>query len=109
MVMNKNGRLSTLTNVLNPTPDTNKLGRGRLVVDFCQSNSAPNQYFESLSLPDYNPFNLLMIDILKEESFFFNSKDENVTDLNDGKCHVMSNSTKVDSEWLKANSLLGMI
>ena len=37
-------------------------GRGNLVVDFCNGNMTADEYFKSLPLAEYNPFNLLMVD-----------------------------------------------
>ena len=37
-------------------------GRGNLVVDFCTGKMTAERYFEALSLAEYNPFNLLMVD-----------------------------------------------
>lgn len=105
LVMTKQGKLSALTNVLQKQIQLNKSGRGRLVVDYCESDDSAAAYFNKLNLSTYNPFNLLLLDIAKSECFFFNSGDEALTDLNDGKCHVMSNAPVVNSEWLKAQSL----
>ena len=37
-------------------------GRGNLVVDFCMGKMSAVEYFNSLPLAEYNPFNLLMVD-----------------------------------------------
>ena len=52
-------------------------GRGNLVVDFCsnvETNAA--EYYDSLPLPEYNPFNLLLIDFKENKSYFFNNTDQ---------------------------------
>ena len=103
--MNKNGRLSALTNVLVNKISLTGLPRGRLVVDFCESTDSPQQYFDNLKRDQYNLFNLLLVDIKKSECFVFNNSDSQLSDLTDGKCHVMSNAPMVDSEWLKVDGI----
>ena len=103
--MNRNGRLSALTNVLVKNISLRSLPRGRLVIDFCSSMDSAQTYFDSLKRAQYNPFNLLLLDIQKAECFAFNNSDGKLTDLNDGECHVMSNAPVVNSEWLKVEGL----
>ena len=60
---------------MNPHLAPNKRGRGRLVRDFCESDLTPKKYFDSLELENYNPFNLLMVDLNQKEYFYFNSAE----------------------------------
>ena len=74
----KTGRISALTNHLTCQPKDNMRGRGRLVVDYClddQSKTAKD-YFDGLKLDEYNPFNLLMIDLKNHTVYVGNNHDQ---------------------------------
>ena len=75
------------------------------MVDYCNSNDSAKDYFLSLPLSEYNPFNLLMIDLPGKSISVGNNRNQQVMEINDGIGHVISNSPKLDSDWLKSKSL----
>ena len=93
LVMSRSGKISALTNVLTSVLKPNKIPRGRLVLNFCQGQDSPREYFESLELGEFNPFNLLLVDVANDRYFSFNNTKAELVDLADGKCHVLSNAT----------------
>jgi len=106
LVMSRSGKISALTNVLTAVLKPNKIPRGRLVLNFCEGQDSPREYFEGLELGEFNPFNLLLVDVANDRCFSFNNTKAELVDLADGKCHVLSNALQVDSDWLKSQSLM---
>ena len=75
------------------------------MVDYCNSDNSAKDYFLSLPLSEYNPFNLLMIDLPGKSIHVGHNNTQQVIDINDGIGHVLSNSPKLDSDWFKSKSL----
>jgi len=106
MTLSKNGKLAALTNHLTPKITSNMKGRGNLVVDYCKDQSLSSKnYFDSLALDEYNPFNLLLIDFVTNDVKVFNNIDKQLIDIEQSSVNVLSNSPKLNSDWLKSKSL----
>ena len=91
LVMSRSGKIAALTNVLTSVLEPNKRPRGRLVLNFCEGHDSAREYFENLDLDEFNPFNLLLVDVANDQYFSFNNTKAELVDLADGKCHVLSN------------------
>ena len=71
------GRVAALTNHLTASPKDKMRGRGRLVVDYClNGEQTAREYFDELKLNEYNPFNLLMIDLKQGTVHVGNNHDQ---------------------------------
>lgn len=109
LTVSKTGKLSALTNHLTPKIKSDMRGRGNLVVDFCKNKELSiTDYFQTLPLDEFNPFNLLLIDFNKNDLKVLNNIDKQLIDVNDRNIHVLShlsNSPCLDSNWLKSKSL----
>merc|ERR1712131_482955 len=106
MTLSKKGKLAALTNHLTPKIISNMKGRGNLVVDYCKNESlSSEEYFNSLALDEYNPFNLLLIDFIANDVKVFNNIDKQLIDIEESTVNVLSNSQKLNSDWLKSKSL----
>lgn len=100
MGMNRNGRLSALTNIRAPGKErADAITRGKLVFDFIQTNVTPQNYLEALSAnrQDYNGYNLLFGSVNKLQ--VYNSFENTSYQLEDG-VYGLSNAS-LNSPWPK--------
>ncbi|XP_035680125.1 transport and Golgi organization protein 2 homolog [Branchiostoma floridae] len=94
--MAETGRLSALTNILQPSPDPNAKGRGSLITDFLRGDQTPLAYLEDLAKEGhlFNGFNLVTMDLSKDTSlayYYSNVSQDGPKVLSPGQ-YVISNS-----------------
>ncbi|XP_066289770.1 transport and Golgi organization 2 homolog [Branchiostoma lanceolatum] len=89
------GRVSAITNILQPAPDPNAKGRGRLITDFLRGDQTPLAYLEELAKEGhlFNGFNLVTMDLTQDTNlaYYSNVSQDGPKVLSPGQ-HVISNS-----------------
>ncbi|MEH6564022.1 MAG: NRDE family protein [Halopseudomonas sp.] len=99
----RTGRFAALTNIRTPGAMRGPLSRGKLVLDYLQSDSAPQDYLAPLSAQagEYAGFNLLVGD--RRELWFLNSLEGKPHQLPPG-VYGLSNAA-LDTPWPKLTRL----
>ncbi|KAI8504616.1 Transport and Golgi organization protein 2 [Branchiostoma belcheri] len=100
------GRLSALTNILQPIQDPNAKGRGSLITDFLRGDQTPMAYLEDLAKEGhlFNGFNLVTMDLTQDTglAYYSNVSQEGPKLLSPGQ-YVISNSL-LHTPFQKANN-----
>ncbi|ONK72594.1 uncharacterized protein A4U43_C04F21030 [Asparagus officinalis] len=105
----KSGRLSFLTNVLEPDSIPSAKTRGDLPLRFLQGRMSPLEYAEEISkeADDYNGFNLVMADLCTRSMFCVSNRPKGkpvtIQAVSPG-LHVLTNAN-LDAPWHKAERL----
>ncbi|MEI9918011.1 MAG: NRDE family protein [Bacteroidota bacterium] len=98
MGMNKNGKISMLTNYRDPLHiKSNAPSRGFLVAKYLEDNTAPEEYLKTIEPAKYNGFNLIMGDV--DNLWYLSNYKSGITKLDNG-LYGLSNHL-LDTPWPK--------